>query len=44
MEPYTYVTDAFNLPYDAGLTGSRGIEPGEVVQLRTAMWVELLGK
>ncbi|WP_258234993.1 aldose 1-epimerase [Paenibacillus agaridevorans] len=42
LEPYTYVTDAFNLPYDAGLTGSRGIEPGEVVQLRTAMWVELL--
>ncbi|MHA6483315.1 aldose epimerase family protein [Paenibacillus sp. strain BS8-2] len=42
LEPYTYVTDGFNLPYDAGLTGSRGIEPGEVIHLRTAIWVELL--
>ncbi|MBD3922474.1 aldose 1-epimerase [Paenibacillus sp. PR3] len=40
LEPYTYVTDAFNLPYEPGLTGIRGIRAGETIELQTAMWVE----
>ncbi|PWV95840.1 aldose 1-epimerase [Paenibacillus cellulosilyticus] len=40
LEPYTYVTDAFNLPYEPDLTGVRGIGAGETIRLHTAMWVE----
>jgi aldose 1-epimerase len=40
IEPYTYVTDAFNLPYSAELTGAKGIRPNEVFQFSTAIWVE----
>jgi len=42
LEPYTYVTDAFNLPYEPGLTGAKGIGPGEIVGFDTSMWVESL--
>ena len=42
LEPYTYVTDAFNLPYDYELTGAKGIEAGEELSFNTAMWVELI--
>ncbi|AZN43083.1 aldose 1-epimerase [Paenibacillus albus] len=40
IEPYTYVTDAFNLPYASELTGAQGIRPGEVRRLTTALWTE----
>ncbi|NQX58432.1 aldose 1-epimerase [Paenibacillus qinlingensis] len=40
IEPYTYVTDAFNLPYPPELTGARGIEAQEVIQLSTEIWLE----
>lgn len=40
LEPYTYVTDAFNLPYPAERTGARGIAPGEVLKLQTEVWSE----
>lgn len=40
LEPYTCVTDAFNLPYDRQLTGMRGIAPGETVTLMTRLGVE----
>ncbi|MFC4302541.1 aldose 1-epimerase [Cohnella boryungensis] len=40
LEPYTYVTDAFNLPYAYERTGARGIAPGEEIEFSTCMWVE----
>ncbi|WP_239619046.1 aldose 1-epimerase [Cohnella mopanensis] len=40
LEPYTYVTDAFNLPYEQERTGARGIEAGETFSFSTSMWVE----
>ncbi|WP_308639533.1 aldose 1-epimerase [Paenibacillus silvisoli] len=40
IEPYTYVTDAFNLPYAHELTGVRGIQAGEQCKLTTVLWVE----
>lgn len=40
LEPYTYVTDAFNLPYEHELTGARGIGAGETFRFSTGMWVE----
>jgi aldose 1-epimerase len=40
IEPYTYVTDAFNIPYSAELTGAKGIRSNEVFQFSTAIWVE----
>lgn len=43
LEPYTYVTDAFNLPYEHELTGARGIRAGEQVRFTTRMWVEKRG-
>jgi aldose 1-epimerase len=43
LEPYTYVTDAFNLPYESELTGARGIQAGEQVRFRTSMWIETEG-
>jgi aldose 1-epimerase len=43
LEPYTYVTDAFNLPFEHELTGARGIKSGETFCFETSMWVEDLG-
>lgn len=40
IEPYTYVTDAFNLPYEHELTGAQGIRAGEERCLRTVLWIE----
>ncbi|MBD0378667.1 aldose 1-epimerase [Paenibacillus sedimenti] len=40
LEPYTYVTDAFNLPYEHELTGALGIQAGEQVRFTTGLWVE----
>ncbi|RAP76002.1 aldose 1-epimerase [Paenibacillus montanisoli] len=40
IEPYTYVTDAFNLPYEHELTGVRGLQAGEECRLTTALWIE----
>jgi aldose 1-epimerase len=40
IEPYTYVTDAFNLPYEPELTGAKGIKPGEKICLATRLWIE----
>ncbi|MCL6444631.1 MAG: aldose 1-epimerase, partial [Alicyclobacillus sp.] len=39
LEPYTCLTDAFNLPYPAEMTGVRGLHPGEVVTFHCAFWV-----
>lgn len=40
IEPYTYVTDAFNLPYPSEQTGAQGIRPGEERRLTTTLWTE----
>lgn len=40
LEPYTYVTDAFNLPYEHALTGARGIRAGEEFRFTNRLWVE----
>jgi aldose 1-epimerase len=40
LEPYTYVTDAFNLPYDRALTGAKGIGPGEEFRFVNRLWIE----
>jgi aldose 1-epimerase len=40
LEPYTCVTDAFNLPYGHDMTGVRGIQAGEVIPFTTSMWAE----
>ncbi|QCT03651.1 hypothetical protein E6C60_2940 [Paenibacillus algicola] len=40
LEPYSCLTDAFNLPYPADMTGARGIGPGEQLAFETSMWVE----
>jgi aldose 1-epimerase len=40
LEPYTYVTDAFNVPYDPELTGAKGIRAGEEIRFSTSLWVE----
>jgi aldose 1-epimerase len=40
LEPYTCLTDAYNLPYPPEMTGARGIAPGERVMFETCMWVE----
>ncbi|MFC5405331.1 aldose 1-epimerase [Cohnella soli] len=40
LEPYTCVTDGFNLPYDHRLTGVRGIAPGEEIGFATSLWIE----
>jgi aldose 1-epimerase len=40
LEPYTYVTDAFNLPYEHELTGARGIRVGEEIRFTTSLWME----
>lgn len=40
LEPYTYVTDAFNLPYDHELTGAKGIQAGATMHFKTRLWVE----
>ncbi|MCS7460926.1 aldose 1-epimerase [Paenibacillus doosanensis] len=42
LEPYTYVTDAFNLPYESERTGARGLMPGETFRFATSMWTEAL--
>ena len=40
LEPYTCVTDAFNLPYPGAMTGAKGIRSGETVSFDTKMWVK----
>ncbi|MBO7743244.1 aldose 1-epimerase [Paenibacillus sp. MWE-103] len=40
IEPYTYVTDAFNLPYEHELTGAQGLPAGEERRLETDIWIE----
>ncbi|MBB6733634.1 aldose 1-epimerase [Cohnella zeiphila] len=40
LEPYTSVTDAFNLPYAWEMTGARGIGPKEQIRLTTSLWIE----
>jgi aldose 1-epimerase len=37
IEPYTWVTNAPNLPLDPSVTGLRAIEPGETLQLEMAL-------
>lgn len=40
LEPYSYVTDAFNLPYEYERTGAKGIRAGEEVTFNTNLWIE----
>ncbi|AEI42974.1 aldose 1-epimerase [Paenibacillus mucilaginosus] len=40
LEPYTSVTDAFNLPFDHELTGVKGIKAGEELRFTTCLWIE----
>lgn len=40
FEPYTYVTDAFNLPWESSLTGARGLGAGEIFTFQTRMAME----
>ncbi|MDR6880628.1 aldose 1-epimerase [Bacillus sp. 3255] len=40
LEPYTYVTDAFNLPYEHEQTGARGIRAGEQIRFANRLWIE----
>jgi aldose 1-epimerase len=40
LEPYTYVTDAFNLPYAYEVTGAKGIQAGEEIAFITRLWIE----
>ncbi|QGQ96110.1 aldose 1-epimerase [Paenibacillus psychroresistens] len=40
LEPYTYLTDGFNLPYDHSVTGVKGILPGEVIYFTNRLWIE----
>ncbi|MDQ0877471.1 aldose 1-epimerase [Paenibacillus sp. V4I3] len=40
LEPYTYVTDAFNLSYEHELTGVKGIRAGEEIGFTTCLWIE----
>ncbi|WP_269865439.1 aldose 1-epimerase [Paenibacillus caseinilyticus] len=40
LEPYTCVTDAFNVPYEQELTGARGIQAGEELRFSTCLWIE----
>jgi aldose 1-epimerase len=40
LEPYTYVTDAFNLPYEDDLTGVLGLPAGEAKVFQTQLWIE----
>ncbi|XID92326.1 aldose 1-epimerase [Paenibacillaceae bacterium WGS1546] len=40
IEPYTAVTDAFNLPLDSSLTGAQGIAGGETRSFDNELWVE----
>ncbi|SHE38951.1 aldose 1-epimerase [Seinonella peptonophila] len=40
FEPYTYVTDAFNLPWHDELTGVRGLTTGQEFTFQTQMWLE----
>lgn len=42
LEPYTCVTDAFNLPYEYALSGAAGIGPGERIRFDTEIWIESL--
>lgn len=39
IEPYTCLTDAFHLPYDAARTGVRGIAPGETFAFATSVGI-----
>ena len=40
IEPYTYVTDAFNLPYESHKTGAKGIQTGETFEFQTSLQIE----
>ncbi|MFC5470518.1 aldose 1-epimerase [Cohnella suwonensis] len=39
LEPYTCVTDAFNLPYAPETTGAKGIKPGQTISFATSIAV-----
>ncbi|TVY10955.1 aldose 1-epimerase [Paenibacillus cremeus] len=40
IEPYTCLTDAFNLPYEHEQTGVRGITAGEEIRFTNQLWME----
>ncbi|MEH7387904.1 aldose 1-epimerase [Bacillus sp. JJ1521] len=40
IEPYTYVTDAFNLPFNEAVSGVQGLNPGESLVYQTKLWIK----
>ncbi|TBL79513.1 aldose 1-epimerase [Paenibacillus thalictri] len=40
LEPYSCVTDCFNLPWAAELTGARAVEPGQAVSFQCSVYWE----
>lgn len=42
LEPYSYVTDAFNLPWEYDKTGARGINPHEKIEYNWSLEVEAI--
>lgn len=44
FEPYTYVTDAFNLPWDNNVTGARGLSTDQEFKFETKIWNERIDK
>ncbi len=40
LEPYTYVTDAFNLPWEFEKTGGKGVKQGEEISFQWKLLVE----
>lgn len=44
FEPYTYVTDAFNLPWENQVTGARGLAADQKFTFETKIWIERMYK
>src|SRR5699024_2708036 len=42
LEPYSYLTDGFNLPWNNEITGVKGINPGEQLNYYLSIKVESL--
>lgn len=40
LEPYSYVTDAFNLPWSYEVTGAKGIKPGDKFSFHWSLQIE----
>src|SRR5690606_28815702 len=42
LEPYSYVTDGFNLPWSSETTGAKGIKPNEQINFHLSIQVKPL--